>query len=200
MLAANNGSSWQSRKCSNFTLLFLSLLHLQLTRELVQFNFLEQEFQKRNHRISSIDFMKVCRFMWSKLYKDIGDFKSCIKRFQIFVTLVSCSKDLSLGWFGVALGRYNGNEISKRALIQTCAPFELALRLFDIIRYNHILQLWDYYDNDHNGYLDLMELKVISLIGWSYTFAFHLCPPLTHVLILYLGLGNNCYSLCSYVY
>lgn len=48
-----------------------------LTRELVQFNFLEQEFQKRNHRISSIDFMK----------------------------------------------------------------------------------LWDYYDNDHNGYLDLMELK-----------------------------------------
>jgi len=48
-----------------------------LTRELVQFNFLEQEFQKRNHRISSIDFMK----------------------------------------------------------------------------------LWDHYDNDHNGYLDLMELK-----------------------------------------
>lgn len=59
----------------------------------------------------------------------------------------------------------NGNEISKRALIQTCAPFELALRRFDIIRYDHILQLWDYYDNDHNGYLDLMELKVISLVG-----------------------------------
>ena len=33
--------------------------------------------------------------------------------------------------------------------------------------YSYILQLWDHYDADHSGFLDLIELKVMVRLSFE---------------------------------